>query len=194
MAKKIQTVKAVALVGKVSNQEASAETENKGYKVIGSHPDFPEIEKREGTFSISVKDDEGNVIYENKKEPFQYYSVPSFSSALKFFGAKLDANQMQFISEGLSGKETGEANLKILEIINADLRDSAKASTYSSKYNEKKPVTEEQLENAVASIVRNYLKTNPGVSDETAIATLAQFKVIPADFTVADYRGNKGKR
>ena len=198
--KPVKTIKSVAvetLKGRVSNQEAVAtpEAEDLGYKVVGAHKDFPEIEEREGTFKIKVKDDDDKVLFESKNEPFRYYAAPSLASALKYLGAKLDDSQMQFMAEALKGsEETGKAVSKLIEIFNADERASKKQSAYSSKYNEKKPITEEQIENAHASILRNYLKTNPGTSDETALQALQNFGIIPKDFTLDDYRDNKGKR
>src|SRR5262245_53173501 len=102
----------ITLKGKVSNQEAIATpaepAEELGYKVVGAHAEFPEIEKREGTFEITVKVEEENeagktvkkTVYENEKEPFTYYWFPSYQSALRLYGAQLTDDQITFIGEG----------------------------------------------------------------------------------------------
>ncbi len=185
--------RAMFLVGLVSNQELVG-TEPVPAPAPTSHKDFPEIEQINSTFSISVKDDEGNVIYENKTEPYSHYKAPSLVSLLKFHGAKLDESQQTFIEEGLKGsEETGKAVQAVIDILNEDLKATAKSSAYAKVFNTKKPKTEQEVENAQASFVRNYLKFNPGVSDETAIQMLTQFGALK-DYTVADYRANKGKR
>ena len=190
---------AITLKGRVSNQEAvvtpAEPAEDLGYKVVGSHPEFPEIEKREGTFSIKVKDDEDKVVYENKVEPFVYYWLPSYQSALRLHGAKLTDDQITFIGEGLKGSvETGKANQELLDILNSAERAASKGLAYSQKYNEKKPKTEEQEENAYAVMLRKYLFVNPGTSDESALEMMHSVNIIPKEFTLADFRSNKAKR
>jgi len=210
--KRINQVKSAAvsklemtLKGRVSNQtavEEAEEAEDSNYKVVGSHPDFSEVEVREGTFKIDVKveeeDDNGKTIkrsvYKSKNDPFRYYFAPSLPTVLNLLGAKLSEDQEQFLKEALKGDTAGPACKTLVDIWNTDERASKKASAYSSKYNEKKPITEEQVENAHASMLRNYLRANPGTSDESALQMFHQVNLIPKDFTIEDYRDNRGKR
>lgn len=180
-------------MNRVSNQTAA---------VAPSHELYPEIEKMTGTFRITVKvdevDEDGNVkgektLYENKEEPFEYYKVPSLPSALKLEGASLDDSQMQFLNEALTGKATGEAVKSLVDIYNDYLKTSAQRRQYSSVLNEKTPMTDENRDNAIASIVRNFVKTS-GTSPEVAINTLKTISAVPTDYTVARFLANKGKR
>src|ERR1700752_4123615 len=102
MSKKIVTIAAVALTGKVSNQEVTAPAPK-------YHPEFPEIEIVPDTFKISVSDSEKKEVYKNEEEPFEYYKVPSLVSLLRLKGAKLSDDQITFINEALTGEETGKA-------------------------------------------------------------------------------------
>jgi hypothetical protein len=171
----------------------------------------PEVETKVGTFRITVKVDDWEkgddlpegarlngdgvaVWYENAKEEFSYPVVPSLVSALRLFGASVSEDQEQFLEESLKGDSTGPAVKRIVEIINSDLRDSAKASAYAKLVNEHTPLTEENLSNAHASAIRNILKSNPALSVETVIDGLKAFGSLPADYTVEQFRANKGKR
>lgn len=176
----MKKMKNVKLIGSVSNQEAVQAN--------------PEIETLTDSFKISVKNEEDEVVYTNDKEPYEYNKVPSLASALKYFGATISDDQMQFLNEALKGsEETGKAVSKIVDLINDDLRVSAKNNAYQRVFNAHKPLTEENIGNAHASIVRNFMKTQ-AVSDETAITTLQGYGVIPKEFTLSDFRANKGKR
>lgn len=153
-----------------------------------------EVNTLTGTFRISVKDDNGEVQYQNDAEPFEYHEVPSLETALKYFGATLTDDQTQFLTEALQGsEETGKAVKEIIDTINDSLKNNAKSNAYQRVFNAHKPLTEENIMNAHASIVRNFIKTS-NVSDETAVETLKAAKVLPDDFTVEDFRSNKGKR
>ncbi len=179
---------------RVSNQTATP-----------SHSEYPEIEKLTGTFRITVKvdevDDEGNktgekTLYENKEEPFEYFKVPSLVSALRLEGAKLNDDAVQFIGEALKGsKETGTAVESLVEIYNDYQKNSAQRRQYSSVLNEKTPLTDENRDNAMASTVRNFVKT-AGVSPEVAINMLKGLSPSPlsGDYSLARFLANKGKR
>lgn len=186
----------VSLTGRVDNQvaESPAETSTEYPKLSGSHKDIPEIEVYEDTFSINVKNDEKEVVYKNDAEVFEYLKVPSLASALKLNGATLTDDQMQFLAEALKGsEETGKAVDAIVGLINEDLRVSAKNNAYQRVFNAHKPLTEENIDNATASIVRNFMKLN-NVSDETALTTLQGYGVISKEYQLSDFRGNRGKR
>ena len=152
-----------------------------------------EAETLTGTFRICVKNDDDEVLHENKEEPFSYNKVPSLATALQLLGAELTDDQITFLGEALKGDKAGPAVQELVEIFNDNLKTSAKNAAYAKVFAAHKPLTEENIGNANASIVRNFMKTQ-SVSDETAIKTLQEFGVIPKDFTVAEYRSNKGKR
>jgi hypothetical protein len=181
------------LKGRVSYQEAVASTET------ASAPKFPEFARVEkDTFKITVKDDNDEVRYTNDEEPYEYPQYDSLADHLRARGAKLSDDQIQFLTEALKGIEPVEkdgkpADVLIVEDLNALEKVSAKNSRYSQVFNAHKPLTEENITNANASIVRNFMKTK-NVSDETAIKTLQEFGVIPAEFTLAEFRSNKGQR
>ena len=166
------------LTGRVDNVEAAAN---------------PNVEWKEDTFKINVKNDEGESVYSNEEEPYKYPVVPSLETALEYFGAVLSDDQKTFLKEALSGDSLGPATKELVDIINDSLRQSAKGKAYAAIFNEKKPLSEETIGNAHASMVRNFMKTK-NVSDETAHKTLQEFGVIPADFTLEQFRANKGKR
>lgn len=183
----------INLVGRVDNQETATEAVTYPRKT-GTHKDFAEIEVHEDTFRINVKDDDEKVVYKNDEEVFEYLQVPSLASALKLNGATISDEQMQFLNEALSGsEETGKAVSAIVALVNEDLRTSAKNNAYQRVFNAHKPLTEENIGNATASIVRNFMKLN-NVSDETALTTLQGYGVVPKEYSIAEFRGNKGKR
>lgn len=185
-----------SLTGRFDSQETATPAKVEYPFKSGEHKEYPEIEKWTDSFTITVKDDTEDtpkVIYKNDNEPFEYYKVPSLVSALRLNGAKLTDDQITFIGEALNAEETGKAVSALIDVINADLRASAKNAAYQRVFNQHKPLTEENRDNATASIVRNFMKLN-NVSDETAIATLGQFGVIPKEYTIADFRENRGKR
>lgn len=174
-------------MNRVLNQEAVAEA------VDSKVPANAERVTGE-TFKITVKDDNDKVVYTNDAEPFTFYKVPSLETAIEFHGGELNDSQKEFLREALSGSEnTGKAVLKVIDVINADLRASAKNAAYQRVFNLHKPVTEEQIDNAYASMIRNFVKTK-GVSAESALEAMKGVGFIPADFTMDDYLGNKGKR
>lgn len=151
------------------------------------------VERRADTFRISVKV-EGEVKYENDEEPFSYLYCTNFPAVLRQFGATLTDDQVTFLGEALSGDATGKAIAAITKVINDDLQDSAAKNQYQKVLKLNSPLTDENRVNARASIVRNFLREQDGMSDSEAIAKLKSFGVIPADFTVELYRANKGKR
>jgi hypothetical protein len=181
------------LRGRVSNQEATSAAV---VEAPAKFPEFARVEK--DTFKITVKDDNDEVRYTNEEEPYEFPQYDSLADHLRARGAKLTDDQIQFLTEALKGIEPTEkdgkpADVQIVNDLNALEKVSAKNSRYSQVFNAHKPLTEENITNANASIVRNFMKTK-NVSDETAIKTLQEFGVIPAEFTLAEYRGNKGKR
>lgn len=145
------------------------------------------------TFSITVKDEDKNEIYKNEEEEFSYPRVADLAAALEYFGAKLGDDQKTFLAEALKGDETSAALQKIVDTINDDLKVSAKNRQYQAVFTAKKPMTDESKDNATASIVRNFMKLN-NVSDETALTTLQGYGVVPKDYSLEDFRGNRGKR
>lgn len=177
------------LRGRVDNQEVSTE----------KAPVFPEFARvLKDTFKITVKDDNDEVRYTNDEEPYEYPQYDSLADHMKARGANLSDDQIQFLGEALkgigpSGKDEVPADVQLVKELNDLLKVQHKNSTYSRVFNAHKPLTEENITNANASIVRNFMKTK-NVSDETAIKTLQEFGVIPAEFTLAEFRTNKGKR
>ena len=155
-----------------------------------------EVETCKDTFKISVSSDEegSEPLYKNAEEPYEYQKVPSLATALNLLGAELSDEQYQFLTEALRGEKAGPAVLKLIEVFNEDLRVTAKNNAYQRVFNLHKPVTEENIGNSKASMVRNFMKLS-SVSDETAIEMLKTFNAkVFGDYTVADFRGNKGKR
>lgn len=181
---KVKTIR-VNLSGRRDNE--TVQTEQKA----PVWPEFARVEK--DTFKITVKDDNDEERYKNDEEPYEYPQYDSLADHLRARGAEMSDDQIQFLTEALSGDKSGPAVKTLIEDLNALEKVQAKNSTYSRVFNAHKPLTEENITNANASIVRNFMKTK-NVSDETAIATLQEFGVIPKEFTVAEYRGNKGKR
>jgi len=171
---------------------------------------IPEVENLSETFRITVKVEEWEkgdplpdgatdkdgiaVWYTNDKEPYEYQKVPSLATALNLLGAELTSDQQSFLEEALKGEKAGPAVLKLVEVFNSDLKDSAKSNAYARVLNLNSPMTEENISNSKATMVRNFMKM-ASISDETAIAQLKAFNPqIFADYTVATFRANKGKR
>lgn len=154
----------------------------------------PNVTTETGSFKIRVKDDNDEVVYQNDEESYEYHQVPSLETALEYFGAKLTDEQKTFLTEALAGDESiGKAVKSVIDVVNSDLQETAKRNRYSSVFQQHKPMTEENIANATASIVRNFIKT-ANVSDETAIERLKMAEIIPSDYTLEDFRSNKGKR
>lgn len=152
------------------------------------------VSTEKDTFRISVKDDEGNVVYENAEEPYEFHKVPSLETALEYYGAVLSGEQKDFLKEALAGdKKIGTAVKAIVDVVNSDLQETAKRNRYSSVFQQHKPLSEENIANSHASIVRNFIKT-ANVSDETAVQRLVMAEILPKEYTVDEFRGNKGKR
>ncbi len=198
--------RAMFLVGLVSNQELVGTEPTPSTQK--THDKVPEILVKSDTFKITVKseeteDEDGNkipskVLYTNDKEPYEYYELPKGSegllAAMKYYDAKLDDDQVTFIIEALKSEETSKSVQAIVDVLNTDLKATASRSRYSKVMNDKTPITEEGRTNAAASMVRAYLRNNPGITDETAIETFHNFGVLPKSFTVKEFRANKGKR
>lgn len=165
------------------------------------------IEKT-GTFKITVnveeENEKGETVkiekYKNDKEPFTFHFCENFPAALRYYGAILTDDQVTFLGEALSGtdeaskEKTGKAIADVLKVLNDDLENSASRNQYQKILNQHKPLTDENISNSKASMVRQYMKMN-NVSDEAAIAAFAQFNpAVFKDYTVAEFRANKGKR
>jgi hypothetical protein len=168
-----------------------------------------EVTVKEDTFKITVKVEEWKsgddvpeeaflkdgvaVWYFNEAEKYQYHEVPSLPTALQYFGATLSDDQIAFLGESLKGEGSGEACKEIVDIVNASLKLSAAAKRRSALVNQYSPMTDQNMSNAHASIVRNVVKTK-GFSPEVAIKGLIAAGLLPDTYTVADFSANKGKR
>jgi len=170
-----------------------------------------EVDTKKDTFRITVKVEDWEkgddlpdgatlsengiaIWYTNDKEPYEYQQVPSLPTALNLLGAELTDDQMQFLAEALKGEKAGPAVKKLVEVFNDDLKTTAKNNAYQRKFNEKSPLTEENIGNSKATMVRNFMKLS-NVSDEIAINMLKQFNAaVFGEYTVAEFRANKGKR
>jgi hypothetical protein len=144
------------------------------------------VTNTKSTFSITIKGDDGKIIYENDKEPYTYDSVDSIHNALRYFGAKLDDGAMSFLNDALTGDDTGKAVKKIIDLVNAKLKADAKSNAYASVINKKKPLEGEKKESAMARLVANFMKL-ANSSKEDAIETLKMGKALPPEYTVADF-------
>ena len=158
--------------------------------------DFGEV--RKGTFSITVKSDEKDekgkdkILYENKSEAFEYDVVNSLSNALKHLGAKLTDDQINFVGEALTStdaetdKTIGEAVAGLVKTYNAKLKSDAKSARYQALVNQYKPLEGEKLETAQARTIANVIKMS-GLPKDAVIKMLVENKVLPNDYTVADF-------
>jgi hypothetical protein len=152
-----------------------------------------EVEILQDTFSINVKNDEGESVYQNKEEPYSYPKMPSIQTVFEYYGALLSEDQKNFLTEALSGGEdTGKAVAKVVQTINDALKADAKSAAYAKVFNANKPVTEEAIDNAYARMVRSLMKT-ANVSDETAYQRLNAAGIVPAEYTLDMFRANKSK-
>lgn len=157
------------------------------------HMAVAEVETLKDTFSITVKDDEGNVVFTDKESEYTFPQVPALQTAIEYFGGKLDESQKQFLTEALAGGEdTGKAVATILERLNSSLQAEAKSAAYAKLFNAHKPVTEESIGNAHARMIRSVMKT-ANVNDETAHQRLSAGGFIPADYSLEMFRANKSK-
>jgi hypothetical protein len=170
------------LKGRVDHQEA----------VAVASDEFVTYEN--DTFSITVKDDENKVVYSNDAESFKYPKVVGLANYLRFRGAKLTDDQIQFLGEALKGDATIDAAYKeLIEDLNGLLFARAKQSAYSKVLNEHKPVSEETIANSQARMVRDFVRQNPTVSAESAIGVLKQFVPSMKDYTIELFNANKGR-
>lgn len=146
------------------------------------------------TFSITVKDDEGKVVYSNDKEPFEYPKVVGLANYLRHRGAKLNDSQIEFLAEALKGDESiDKAYTELIEDLNGLLFARAKQSAYSKVLNDHKPISEETIANSQARMVRDFIRQNPTVSAASAIEVLKQFVPSMKDYTLAQFEANKGR-
>jgi hypothetical protein len=148
--------------------------------------------KDDGEFSITVKDDEGKQVYQNKEEKFKYPKIDSLANALRYFGAELSDDQITFLGSALEGVESGKAIQRLVEIINGYLYDTHKANAYAKILNEKKPLSEESLVNSQARMVRDFMRQS-NVDAESAIATLRQFVPTMKDYSLEMFNANRGR-
>lgn len=164
------------LTGKVDNQTAVIEG----------------VEKRTGEFDIKVKDDEGNVVFEQEKVPFEFDFCSNLAATLRYLGASLSADQATFLDEAVNGEGSKAAVEKLVKIVNDDLEAKAQRNAYSKLYQEKKPRSEESVTNTWALMVRGFVANTPGTTVQSAID---MFKTavpnFPSDFTVEKYNAAK---
>jgi hypothetical protein len=175
----------------VAETTTATETTNTEKSNKVKDTDFGEV--RRGTFSITVtsdeKDEKGEkkVLYAKEDEPFEYDHIVGLSNLLKHAGAKLDDTQIEFLNQALAGsEETGKAVASLISIYNAKQKADAKSSAYQSLVNKYKPLEGEKKESAQARMVANAIKLG-GLSKEAAIDMLKAGKVLPEDYTVADF-------
>lgn len=157
-----------------------------------------EMETKQDTFRITVKDDEGKIIYENGEEPFEFLVIPEgygLQTALEHYGARLGEDQKQFLSEALKGDESiGKAVNEIRELVNSSLKASAKSSRYASIFNDKKPISEESIKSARARMVRDFVRTSGGnIAAETAIEVLNNSVWKDNPYTLVEFNADKGR-
>jgi len=169
------------LTGRVDMQEAV------------SNPSDQFVTYESDTFSITVKDDEGKVVYQNDSESYKYPKVSALADYLRYKGAEMTDDQIQFLGESLKGDKTGEALKSLIEDLNGLLQARAKQSAYSKVFNEHKPVSEETIANSQARMVRDFVRQNPTVSAESAIEVLKQFVPSMKDYTIEMFNANKGR-
>jgi hypothetical protein len=148
--------------------------------------------KDDGEFTITVKDDEGKVVYQNKEEKFKYPKVDGLANILRYFGAELTDDAITFIGEALKGEEAGKAHQRLVEVVNGYLYDTHKANAYAKVLNEHKPLSEESLINSQARMVRDFMRQS-NVDAESAISTLKQFVPTMKDYTLEMFNANRGR-
>lgn len=167
---------------------------------------LPEVEKRTGTFEITVRDDDKNIVYERSIDlavktgnvedgpvPFTFDFVPSLATLLKYLGADLSEDQETFLQEALKGSEkTGEAVAKLLKGFNDATEATAQRNAYSALYQSKKPRDVESITNTWAGMIRGMVANTPGSTVQSCIDTLkTALPNFPQDFTVATYNAAK---
>lgn len=170
-------------------------------------------EQKNGTFSINVTSDEidpetkkKKVLYANEEEPFTYPQVigKSIINVFRDAGMKFSEEQLTMLSdifapvfeldekgektdkETEDSKATGKAVKDIVNLYDNKLKADAKASAYQGLTNKYKPLEGEKKESAQARMVANAIKLG-GLSKEAAIEMLKMGKVLPEDYTVADF-------
>jgi hypothetical protein len=181
----IRTMAKKTLKGRVDFQVAEVPT------AINQPNEF--VTMKEDTFSIKVKDDEDKIVYQNDEEKYQYPTIDSLANYLRFKGAELSDDQIQFLGEALSAEKTKEPYSNLLEDLNGLLQAKAKQSAYSKVFNEHKPISEETITNSQARMVRDFVRQNPTVSAESAIEVLKQFVPSMKDYTIQMFNANKGR-
>lgn len=145
----------------------------------------------QGFFAIKVKDDTGKkVLYENKKEPFEYPEVDALANAIVHAGAKLTDAEIDAIGSAIP-ESAGPQVKRLTKVYNDRLRADAKSSAYQSLVSKHKPLEGEDKLVAIAKTIRNILKFAPFLTAETVIETLKTQKAVPVDYTVEDYNGTQ---
>lgn len=132
----------------------------------------PVGEKKDGKFSIRVKNDDDIVLYENAEAPFVYYEVGSLAQVFESFGSKLTDDQIAFIAEAFPGDENGKVVGYLIDLHNDAEKSKAKANAYQKLLNQYKPATEEDKAKAYDRAIRDFAKAR-GITIEKAEALLA---------------------
>lgn len=172
----------------VTDTEEEKDTEDEGPKVVRETP-FGQI--LQGFFAIKVKDDTGKkVLYENKKEPFEYPQVNSYVMALVHAGAKLSDKEIDAIGAAIP-ESAGPQVKRLTKVYNDRLRADAKSSAYQSLVSKHKPLEGEDKLVAIAKTIRNILKFAPFLTAESVIESLKGQKAVPSDYTVEDYNSTQ---
>ena len=164
----------------------------------------------QGFFTIKVTKQEKNpetkkmetkVLYENKKEPFEYPRLFSLANAIRHAGKNIlkdkfeDMKDEQIEALAASIPESlGPAVLRVTKVYNDRLKADAKSSQYNSLVTKYRPLDEEEKEVAIAKTVRNLVKIAPHFSVETVIEMLKTQKAIPEDYTVEDFNATKMRK
>jgi len=103
--------------------------------------------KQTDYFKITVTDDgpEKKVLYENDKEPFDFYAVDNHADVLRSLGAEVSDEAVTFLGEALPGEANGKAIASLIELVNRVNRANAKNNQYQKVMNQYKPLTEESV-------------------------------------------------
>ena len=135
----------------------------------------PGVTKHSGTFKISVSDDNGNEIYANDSEAYEYEQVDSLPAAINRYGGDLTGDAISFLSEALAGEKNQAAVTEIVDLINGKLKANAKNSAYQTIANAKKPMSADDKRKAFDRMVDMFAKLN-GVTVDEARKTLASLQ------------------
>ncbi len=154
-------------LGIPKDPEAAVKALEAGTIKVTEKPDELEEGVIVETYSITVKDKEGDTVhYQAKSQPFAWRKVFTLADVLKAEGAPITEDVIDFLGKALSDAEGskeqpfGKAVRSLVDIYNSNTRANAKGADYQRILNLKAPMTEETKGKRIESMIAMFASIN----------------------------------